>query len=228
MATQPQHGTLELNPDGSFTYQQDSSEATDDGFSYTLSVSEVKSTALVTLSIHAAPSGAPVANADAYTLDEGGTLTVGADKGVLVNDSNPLAGSLSASVQTPPHHGTLTLNSDGSFVYVHDHSETTTDGFVYSLGNGTQSAQANAVLTIYSCRRCPIAGQARAACLRPPRFGTAYPATPKQWLFERLIKRMGCNAYFQAYLRPMRSNLRASPEPFSIRYGLHFRPRIYL
>src|SRR5436190_7373348 len=57
------------------------------------------------------------ANDDSYTTPEDTQLTVSAP-GVLANDSDVDGDALSAVLATGPSHGTLTLNSDGSLVYM--------------------------------------------------------------------------------------------------------------
>ena len=76
-------------------------------------------------------SNSPVATDDAYQLQEGATLTVPAGTGVLANDTDQDADPLTATVGTTTANGTLTLAADGSFTYVHNGSETTTDSFTY-------------------------------------------------------------------------------------------------
>ena len=64
----------------------------------------------------------PVGNADSYQVDPGATLTVLPGAGVLSNDTDadgPLS-ILSGLLLTSPSNGTLSFNSDGSFVYVND------------------------------------------------------------------------------------------------------------
>src|SRR5207245_3875946 len=61
---------------------------------------------------------APVAaNDDTYTTPEDTQLTVSAP-GVLANDTDVDGDTLSAVLVTGPAHGTLTLNADGSLVYM--------------------------------------------------------------------------------------------------------------
>ena len=72
----------------------------------------------------------PVANDDSYTTEEDTELTVSAT-GVLANDSDPDNNPLTASLVTGPSHGTLTLNSDGSFTYTPASNFNGTDSFIY-------------------------------------------------------------------------------------------------
>ena len=59
---------------------------------------------------------APTAAADNYTATQGLTLTVAAP-GVLITDTDPQGYPLTANLVTNPTHGTLSLNSNGSFTY---------------------------------------------------------------------------------------------------------------
>ena len=69
--------------------------------------------------------------------------------GLLQNDYDQNADSLSVSLVTgPAHSASFTLNSDGSFNYVHDGSETTTDSFVYRVSDGFSSTDATVTLNI--------------------------------------------------------------------------------
>src|SRR4030095_689829 len=74
-------------------------------------------------------SGATVAD-DSYTTPEDTTLTVTAP-GVLANDSDVYGDSLTAIQISGPAHGTLTLNSDGSFTYTPALNYNGPDSFTY-------------------------------------------------------------------------------------------------
>ncbi|MGJ8573438.1 MAG: beta strand repeat-containing protein, partial [Hoeflea sp.] len=104
-----------------------------------------------TLTVNVLPvNDAPDAVDDQYILINGQTL-VTTLPGVLSNDSDVENDTL--TVQTlpvsGPSHGILTLNGDGSFIYVNSGDGSPTDQFTYSVsdGNGGVST-ATVVLTI--------------------------------------------------------------------------------
>ncbi|MFI5452870.1 YDG domain-containing protein [Pedobacter sp. UC225_61] len=91
---------------------------------------------------------APTAYTDRYTLNNGATLNVSSPN-VLTNDTDPENNGMTAVLVTGPTNGTLTLNADGKFTYVHNGSATTSDSFTYKASDGNlQSSPATVVLTI--------------------------------------------------------------------------------
>src|SRR2546422_11322348 len=89
---------------------------------------------------------APAANDDSYTTPEDTQLTVSAP-GVLANDSDVDGDTLSAVLVSGPSHGTLTLNGDGSLVYMPALNFNGTDSFTYKASDGqAQSSAATATL----------------------------------------------------------------------------------
>ena len=80
----------------------------------------------------------PQATDDNYInqSDEGETLSISAP-GVLSNDNSGGDGqTIQAYEVTGPDHGILTLNTNGSFDYEHDGSESHTDDFTYRVYDG--------------------------------------------------------------------------------------------
>jgi len=97
----------------------------------------------------------PVAVDDNYAVDEGGILAE-APNGVLINDVDTEDSSLAASLVLDASHGTLILNTDGSFTYTHDGSETTTDRFTYRANDGTDNSNiAEAVISVSPVNDAP-------------------------------------------------------------------------
>jgi VCBS repeat-containing protein len=78
----------------------------------------------------------PVASNDSYSTDEDQTLNVSAP-GVLGNDSDVEDDPLSAVKVSDPSHGSVTLNSNGSFSYTPDAGYSGSDWFTYKANDGT-------------------------------------------------------------------------------------------
>ena len=111
-----------------------------------------------TMTLTVAPvNDAPVSVADSYTVPRGTTLRttdprgVNADpndNGVLANDSDPEGNTMTAFVVTQPTHGTVTMNADGTFTYVHDGLSRITDTFTYRASDGGAQNSLGAVTTV--------------------------------------------------------------------------------
>ncbi|MGB1050223.1 MAG: Ig-like domain-containing protein [Rhodothermales bacterium] len=101
-------------------------------------------------------SNPPVAVDDAYDVDEGETLTVDAAAGVLSNDSDADGDPLTATVGTDVSSGSLTLNADGSFEYVHDGSEGASDSFTYTVSDGSNTDVGTVTITVRQIDRYEV------------------------------------------------------------------------
>ena len=101
---------------------------------------------------------APAADADAYAVDEGGTLNQPAP-GVLDGDTDVDGDALTAVVDSgPANASSFTFNADGSFNYTHDGSETTSDSFTYHANDGAlDSNVATVTITINPVNDAPVA-----------------------------------------------------------------------
>jgi len=130
-----QHGSLTLNPDGSFLYDPDNTYLGNDAFSYKVNDGYHDSDiATVNLKVLAAGTNSPpVAQNDAYVAVSGVDLNVDMPHGVIANDYDPDQDLLSVSVSIPPTHGSLILNPNGSFTYKSNASFVGTDYFKYDL-----------------------------------------------------------------------------------------------
>src|SRR5205823_6430639 len=81
----------------------------------------------------------PVAANDSYAARKNVPLSVAAP-GVLSNDTDAGGFGLTAVLVSGPSHGTLTLNTDGSFTYTAATGYTGSDSFTYQdSGGGTFS-----------------------------------------------------------------------------------------
>jgi VCBS repeat-containing protein len=110
----------------------------------------------------------PVAAADAgFVTDEDVALRVDAAHGVLANDSDVNNDALSAALVTGPAHGTLTLNADGSFVYLANANYNGADSFTYvaSDGFGGTSAPTTVQLSVTAVNDAPVAAADAATVL---------------------------------------------------------------
>ena len=77
----------------------------------------------------------------------------------MANGTDAEGNVLKAILVSNVSHGTLTLNTnDGSFVYVHDGSETTNDSFTYQANDGlTNSGIATVTITVTAVNDAPVA-----------------------------------------------------------------------
>jgi len=89
---------------------------------------------------------APVAVDDSYSVDYGATLSVSAS-GVLINDTDVDGDTLTITSNTnPSYYDTFNINSDGSFTYTPDSSQTSlTDSFVYTISDGNGGSDTGSV-----------------------------------------------------------------------------------
>lgn len=90
------------------------------------------------------PNSAPVGTADSYTTGAGEELEVAAP-GVLSNDTDVDADTLTATGATEPANGSVTLAADGSFVYTPHAGFDGTDTFTYTATDGELSSAATTV-----------------------------------------------------------------------------------
>ncbi len=94
----------------------------------------------------------PVAAVEhSYTTLSGEELVVPAASGVLAAASGPSGASLSASVASPPVHGSLTMSADGSFTYLPVSGYSGADSFTYRAADPSGDyATASVALTVAS------------------------------------------------------------------------------
>ncbi|MBV9124609.1 MAG: tandem-95 repeat protein, partial [Planctomycetes bacterium] len=139
----PAHGSLTLNPQGSFSYVPQAGFTGTDTFSYQASDGlAVSNPATVTLRV---VDTAPTTAADtSFTLLPNQTLT-----GQLGGEGGEDGNLLFTSQVAPPTHGTLSLQLDGSFTYTPAPNFVGQDSFQYEVyGGAGVSAPATVTLKV--------------------------------------------------------------------------------
>jgi VCBS repeat-containing protein len=154
VATQPAHGTVTVNPDGSFIYTPTANYNGPDSFTYTLTDANGDvSTATVNLTV-ASVNDLPVAANDTLAATEDTTLN-----GTLATNDTPSGdGGNVWAAATPPSHGTVTVNPDGSFIYTPTANYNGPDSFTYTLtDNNGDVSTATVNLTVAPVNDLPVA-----------------------------------------------------------------------
>jgi len=153
----PGHGTLALNANGGFTYTPATGYTGSDSFTYRANDTKANSnTATVTITVTTV-NHAPVANNDTYSVNEDTVLTVAAS-GVLGNDTDSDGNTLTAALVGNVSHGTLALNSNGSFTYTPAANYNGSDSFTYRANDGiTNSNTATVTITVNAVNDAPVA-----------------------------------------------------------------------
>ena len=149
---------LSVPESGSFRYIPAPGFIGTDTFTYRVTNGELESNTATVTFIVRPPNSVPVAEDDAYNLDEDTTLTVAADAGLLSNDRDDDGDPLTIELLSEPERGTLTLESDGSFSYRPNRDVHGIDQFTYRLSDGQdESPPATVTLTIASVNDPPVA-----------------------------------------------------------------------
>ncbi|WP_346949032.1 Ig-like domain-containing protein [Dyella sp.] len=145
----PCHGTLSLNPDGSYTYTPNKGWYGTDSFSYRDSDGTADSnTAMVCITV-APVNHAPTARNASFQVQKDGSVCI--DFGCLIGDVD---GDCLTLTLGKAAHGTLTRNYDGTYTYRPAHGYTGTDGFAYTVSDGRLSATATVSLNVVANGGC--------------------------------------------------------------------------
>ena len=150
----PQHGSLSLNGNGSFAYTPAPGFTGSDSFTYKANDGALDSNVAnvsITVSL---PNSPPEAVADSYSTAKDTSLIV-PSSGVLGNDSDPEGDQLTAIKLSDPQHGTLNLNGDGSFAYAPDPGFTGSDSFTYKANDGALDSNVATVSITVSLPNSP-------------------------------------------------------------------------
>jgi VCBS repeat-containing protein len=142
---------------GGLTYKPNTNFNGVDHFTFVANDGTVNSSAAVVTITVTPVNDAPVAANDAYGLTKNTTLSVTAP-GILLNDTDVDGDTLTASVVSSTTHGTLNLNSNGSFNYRPGSNYFGSDSFTYRASDGiATSGLATVTLTITNINYAPVA-----------------------------------------------------------------------
>ena len=141
------------------SYAHDGTESLSDSFEFLVDDGAGVGTGGVFVISISPVNDAPVARDDTFSINEGASVSANADE-LMGNDSDADSVTVVTRLVTAPVNGTVELNSDGSFVYTHDGSETLADHFTYQLDDGSLlSSIANVEIQINPVNDAPVGGQ---------------------------------------------------------------------
>jgi len=147
----PKHGNLTLNSDGAFSYVPDASFIGNDSFIYTCSDGDKLSgsaTVLIEVKQPEPENNPPEAVDDSYSVNTGVNLSI-PTPGLLLNDSDKDGEPLTVKIAGKPIHGSVVLNSNGSFSYTSNTGFVGDDSFTYSANDGIEDGDpATVVITV--------------------------------------------------------------------------------
>jgi fibro-slime domain-containing protein len=157
----PATGTLVLNSNGSFVYTPAMNFTGTATFTYKAKDGTASSPATTVIIFVAAVNDAPVAVNDIYSTLEDDTITLAeTDTNRVVKndidvDGNDLTVSLVSTIR--PAAGTLTLNSDGTFIYKPTLDFTDSCSFYYAISDGVLSDTAKVIIYVGVVNDPPVA-----------------------------------------------------------------------
>lgn len=154
VVSDPLHGAVTINANGTVSYRPDANFDGADSFEYTVSDGKGGSdTGRVSVSVIGV-NDAPIANADSATTYAGSPIVIRA----LDNDADVEGDKLQASIFSQPSKGQVTLNGDGTFTYVPEAGFTGTTSFIYRVSDGKAwSGTAAVTVTVLPVNAAPVA-----------------------------------------------------------------------
>jgi YVTN family beta-propeller protein/VCBS repeat-containing protein len=162
VVTNPTNGVLTLDPNGDVTYTPNADFNGADSFTYRVfdgtAYSNVATASITVIPVN---DGAPVADNDTATLNEGQSVAINVLDGDTDPDGNTTIDPTSVQIVTPPANGSTSIDPvTGEITYLHDGSETTTDSFTYTVNDNfdTTSNAATVNITITPVNDAPVAG----------------------------------------------------------------------
>lgn len=141
--SQPEHGSVTINPDNTLTYTPTLNFSGSDSFTYTVQDGQGGVAAAVVTITVSNENDNPVAVDDMAETLEDTAVTIP----VLDNDSDVDGDTLVISSVTQPGHGSVTANADGTLTYTPNENYYGADSFSYTISDGNGGAD-TAVVSI--------------------------------------------------------------------------------
>ncbi len=159
LATIPNVGTIRINIDGSYTFTPSANyNGTVPVITYTASNGTSTDTAELTITV-VPGDDSPVAADDAFTTNEGTSFT-GSVAGTIGNpgyDTPSGDGGNIWTVVTPPTHGSVVINADGTFTYSPVSNYVGADAFTYKVCDvDGDCSSATVTMTIGNINDAPV------------------------------------------------------------------------
>ena len=159
LLVQPSNGEVILNEDGSFAYVPGLNFEGLDSFTYALSDGSLKDEATVFINVAPGANDFPVSAPDNFRVDEDGRLIVSGAFGLLANDLDPEGEPLSAVIESLPENGSVSVDSDGAFIYTPEADFNGLDTFTYRAYDGVNASLPTVVnIEVTMVNDAPFAG----------------------------------------------------------------------
>mgnify|MGYP003351660589 CR=1 FL=1 len=144
IVAQPQHGSLSLNTDGTYSYTPVADFNGTDSFSYVVNDGELDSAiATVLITINAVNDVPVIANAQLTVLEDGRLVLNLITQGTDVDGD-----SLSLVNIEQPLHGRIEQDDNGNYFYIPADNYNGTDNFSFTLTDGVATATGSATVNV--------------------------------------------------------------------------------
>ncbi|WJH41457.1 Ig-like domain-containing protein [Aliirhizobium terrae] len=170
LGTGPTNGTIVVNADGSYTYTPNADYNGPDSFTYTVSDGVDSNIYTVTISVGAV-NDAPIADNATATTDEDTPIT----NGVLPAATDPEGSPVTYGLGRDTLNGTVTVNANGTYSYVPDANFNGTDGFTYTVSDGTATSTYTVTITVNAVNDAPVASDTAISVTEDTPFAGSLP-----------------------------------------------------
>jgi VCBS repeat-containing protein len=155
-STLPQHGTVFVNADGTFTYTPAGNFNGTDTFSYTVTDGAITVTKTMTITVNPV-NDSPTALDAAIATDKNTPVT-----GKLPAASDPDGDKLTyGRGNTLPAHGTVVVLANGKYIYTPAHGYSGSDTFTYTVTDGSVTIEKTVTVTVRPVNSTPEANDDR-------------------------------------------------------------------